>query len=64
MGVIYMHSHAPLPELETGLRTLQPLLDGMIAKDPGDRFQSAEDLLAALGRVIPGHATLRARGGG
>lgn len=37
--------------------SLQPLLDGLLAKNPADRFASAEDLLAALPPPAPEHAS-------
>ena len=48
MQVIYKHSHAPLPELPADLQQLQPLAHRLLAKDPRDRFQSAEELLDAV----------------
>jgi DNA-binding response OmpR family regulator len=46
MAVIIQHRDAPLPELPKGLARFQPALDRMLAKDPGARFQSAEEVLA------------------
>jgi DNA-binding response OmpR family regulator len=51
MGVIYKHSHAPLPELPAGIGHLQPLLHGLLAKLPRDRFQSAAVLIEAIDAV-------------
>jgi DNA-binding response OmpR family regulator len=48
MAVIYKHAHAPRPALGGDLRALQPLLDRMLAVDPGDRYQSAQELVRAL----------------
>jgi len=48
MAVIYQHSNAARPVLVDGFRELQPILDRMIAIDPDDRFQSAEEVLLAL----------------
>jgi DNA-binding response OmpR family regulator len=48
MQVIYKHSHAPLPDLPLGLEHLQPLTHRLIAKEPKERFQSADELLQAV----------------
>jgi CheY-like chemotaxis protein len=52
MAVIYKHSHAPIPELPG---ELQPAYGGIVArllaKDPLHRYQSADELLAALDAV-------------
>ena len=49
MGVIYQHSHQPVPTLPASLARFQGLIDRLLAKAPADRFDSAEALLAALG---------------
>jgi serine/threonine protein kinase len=48
MGVIYKHAHAPRPRLPESLTALQPVVDRMLAIDPANRYQSAEELGAAL----------------
>ncbi|GBF30729.1 serine/threonine-protein kinase PK-1 [bacterium MnTg04] len=53
MAVIYKHSNTPLPRLGGALAEFQELLDKMLAKDPHDRFQSAEELLAYLDSQWP-----------
>jgi serine/threonine-protein kinase PpkA len=42
------HCFAPVPRLPPNLAYLQSLLDGLLAKDPNERFQSAADVLEAL----------------
>jgi hypothetical protein len=44
--VIIQHREAPLPQLTGTLVRFQPALDRMLAKNPQDRFQSAEEVLA------------------
>jgi len=45
MSVIIQHRQAPLPQLPDALVHYQPCLDLMMAKQPGDRFQTTEELL-------------------
>jgi serine/threonine protein kinase len=47
--VIAMHVSAPVPQLAELLSVHQPLLDGLLAKEPADRFQSAAEVLEHLG---------------
>ena len=49
MGVIYKHAHAPRPRLSRALTHFQPVLDRLLAVDRFERYQSARELLAALG---------------
>ncbi|MGI9344073.1 MAG: protein kinase domain-containing protein [Gammaproteobacteria bacterium] len=46
MSVIIQHRQAPLPQLPDALVHYQPCLDLMLAKQPGDRFQTTDELLA------------------
>jgi serine/threonine protein kinase len=48
MGIIYMHRNSPLPELSPELKRYEPLVHKLLAKEPQDRFQTAEELLVAL----------------
>ncbi len=47
--VITMHVNAPSPKLADLLCVHQPLLDRLLAKDPGNRFQSAAEVVAEIG---------------
>ena len=49
--VISQHVHAPVPRLPEALEDYQELLDGMMAKDPAERLQSADDVLGVIDRV-------------
>jgi serine/threonine protein kinase len=44
MGIIYQHAHAPIPLLPGRLAEYQSLLNMMLAKEPGDRLQSAAEV--------------------
>lgn len=46
--LIYSHLHDPTPSLPEPLAKYQPLIDGMMAKDPGERFQDANDIITGL----------------
>lgn len=46
--VVSKHVHAPLPRLPSHLESLQPLIDTLMAKQPEDRFGSAEEALKAI----------------
>jgi serine/threonine-protein kinase PpkA len=46
MSVIIQHREAPLPRLPAGLSRFQPAIDRMLAKDPAERFQSVDEVLA------------------
>ncbi len=45
MSVILKHAREPLPQLPAHLAAYQPAIDKMIAKRPGQRFQSIGELL-------------------
>jgi serine/threonine-protein kinase PpkA len=51
MGIIYKHSHAPIPMLPSHLEKHQMLLDRLLAKMPDDRLQSADEVVAWLRRT-------------
>jgi serine/threonine protein kinase len=49
--LISQHVGAPVPLLPQQLEDYQVLIDGMMAKDPADRLQNADEVLAAIDRV-------------
>ncbi|MBE0627618.1 MAG: protein kinase [Burkholderiales bacterium] len=49
--LISQHVHAPVPRLPAALDDYQGLLDDMLAKDPAERLQNADEVLAAIDRV-------------
>ena len=54
-AVLYKHIHEPLPEptLDNDeARELYPIVARMLAKKPEDRFQTGNDLIAALGGAV------------
>jgi serine/threonine protein kinase len=48
MTVLYMHRNSPVPQLESRLVILQPLLNRLLAKHPGDRFGDALEAAASI----------------
>jgi len=48
MAIIYMHRKSPVPQLPEALLALQPLLQKFLAKEPTDRFATAEQAAQAL----------------
>jgi eukaryotic-like serine/threonine-protein kinase len=48
MAIIYMHRNAAIPRLPGALSRLQPLVDGLLGKQPQDRFASAAVALEAV----------------
>ncbi len=63
-GLVYQHLHTPAPRLPSALAPVQPIIDLLLAKDPADRFSSAEELLESLDCWLPtnfGHDSPRVR---
>jgi serine/threonine protein kinase len=46
--ILEAHVHAPIPRLPTSMAAMQPLIDGLLAKETYDRFQSAQDLVSGI----------------
>jgi hypothetical protein len=47
-AMLEAHLGAPIPRLPSTSAALQPLVDGLLAKDPNERFQSAADVLDGI----------------
>jgi serine/threonine protein kinase len=47
-GLVYLHVHGPIPRLPARLAGYQGILDRLLAKAPGERFQSARELFAMI----------------
>lgn len=50
-AVSYAHVFEPIPRLPTAHARWQPLIDKALAKDPAQRYQSADEFVAALGTI-------------
>jgi serine/threonine-protein kinase PpkA len=59
MALIYRHAKQPVPALPEALRSLQPLMNQLLAKRREDRFASALALARALEAQV---VTLRSAG--
>ncbi len=46
MGLIHLHDTAPVPTLPETLAGYQELIDRMLAKNPAERFNSMDEILA------------------
>lgn len=51
-AVSYAHVHEPPPSLPENISALQSVLDKLLAKDPDDRYQSADQLSIILNKWI------------
>ena len=52
MAVLYSHLHDPIPELPGSCRELQPLFEGMMAKDPAQRIPDCGTLLDLIAEHV------------
>jgi class 3 adenylate cyclase/tRNA A-37 threonylcarbamoyl transferase component Bud32 len=51
LEILSQHIIAPIPRLPEELADYQPLIDGLLAKRPKDRFADADALLAEIDRI-------------
>jgi serine/threonine protein kinase len=51
IGIIQSHRNDPIPILPSELSRFQRLVDGLLAKEPNERFPSASSALAELARM-------------
>ena len=56
-AVSYAHVFEPIPRLPAGLEHWQALIDKALAKDPAQRYQDADEFIAALGTIEPRSST-------
>jgi serine/threonine-protein kinase PpkA len=48
MAIIYKHRNQPVPQLPPAVRHWQPLVDGLLAKSPSDRYPTASQVESVL----------------
>jgi hypothetical protein len=46
--VMDAHLHAPIPRLPASVAVMQPLVDGLLAKDASERFQTTAELVSGI----------------
>jgi len=46
--LIHAHMNSPIPQLRGEFSIYQPLIDGLLAKDPNERFQKASELIMGI----------------
>jgi len=51
VSILAAHQEDPIPRLPDALARFQPLVDGLLAKDPAQRFGSADAALGMLARM-------------
>ena len=51
-GMYFKHRHAPIPTLPSHLERFQPTLERLMAKEPADRFQTADEAIASLRPLV------------
>jgi len=47
-NLIHAHLKEPVPKLPDNMSKYQPLIEGMLAKDPDERFQTTDELIAGI----------------
>ncbi len=52
MAIMAQHAASPVPRLPANVALQQALVDRLMAKNPDERYASAEELLADLGPVV------------
>lgn len=46
--LIHAHINSPIPQFQDKFSIYQPLIDGLLAKDPNERFQKASELIMGI----------------
>jgi eukaryotic-like serine/threonine-protein kinase len=54
MAIVYKHRKAPVPQLPPPLAAVQPVLERLLAKLPGDRFADGAEAAQALEETLAG----------
>jgi len=60
-AIAYKHINDPTPQLPKPVAKLQPLLDQLLAKDPGRRYANAAELVTAIDQALAGQLPAAAK---
>ena len=52
-ALLYQHVNAPLPELADEFKHYETLIHRMMAKEPSERYSSADEIVSAVLMVSP-----------
>ena len=61
VAVAMKHMTAPIPQLPEHLREFQPVINRLLAKKPGARFQTGREVIAALDAIVANNEKTRSR---
>jgi tRNA A-37 threonylcarbamoyl transferase component Bud32/FixJ family two-component response regulator len=59
MEIIEQHRTAPIPKLPSALKKYQPLIDRLLAKNPAERYASAQEVIVNLRALAPAPVSRR-----
>jgi serine/threonine protein kinase len=57
--IVEQHRAAPIPKLPPALKKYQPLIDRLLAKNPAERYGSAQEVIASLRALAPAPVSRR-----
>jgi len=57
--IIEQHRAAPIPRLPSALKKYQALIDRLLAKNPAERFGSAQEVIVSLRALAPAAVSRR-----
>ncbi len=57
IAIMFAHVSRPVPQLPEHLQEYQFLIDGLLAKEPDDRYQSGYDALGDIDALLPNNRT-------
>jgi len=58
-ALVYQHVHAEIPQLPAAVHHFQPIIDILLAKEPAQRFATADDLIDAVRSIVRAQPSAR-----